>query len=405
MKIAIVHSHDHRDHVMINRVISTLVEAETDVCVIDCAKDTEERFAPGRSYGHNSVRHWQGDLLNKLVWPIVRRSGSSWLEDGYWRCVIHLSIVMNALRLGRLAASRKPDRYLACDLSAAAAGLLARKLSRAPVIYLAYEIESEQGSGEAVRLQRDVFRAWESVILPRVDQLVTPNQARADFYAQRHRLRSRPVVVRNCPPRMEARKSKHLQKQLGLPDSTRIVIYTGALIPHRGLDSLVKSAALFHRDIVLVLIGRQENYYRDSLLPLLDLPQLKDRVVFLPYIAPPEIMDYISSADLGVVIYEDVNLNNHFCAPTKLYEYIMLGVPVIAPDLPEPRAVITTYKVGIIVDSVDPESIAAAVNSFFVATCGDVAISEADFAEARLALNWQRESAALLGLMKSEERQ
>jgi len=388
---------------MINRVINTLIKANVAVSVVDCACAVEQE--PRKTYRHLGIRYWKAALLSKVVWPIVRRVGGLWLREQFWYTVAHLIIVVNALRMGRLAAGGKPDNYLACDLPAAVAGLFAKRLSTSPVIYMAYEIESEQGFGESARVQQKVRRTWESLVLPRVDYLVAPNQARADFYAQHHRLRKPPVVVRNCPPWLDVAKEKRLHTQLELPWNTKVVLYHGALIPYRALDNLVKSAEFFAHGTVLVMIGKQGEYYKSALLPLLDSVNLKHRVFFLPYISPAEIMDFVASADLGVVIYENVNLNNYLCAPMKLYEFIMLGVPIIACDYPEPRDVIRLYGVGVTVESTDPQVIAATVNEFFAKKTESGIAADVTFSKARQSLNWEIEGGKLMSLLMIKELQ
>lgn len=393
MKVAILHSHDHHPHIMLNRVIGTLIEAGADVCVVDCGRELAADSK--RPYKHIRCRFWEGSFLVKTLWPIVRRFGSSRLKDWFWRCIFDLRIRVNAARFGWRASVERPDYYVVTDISAAVAGLLARKFYDAPVILIAYEIESEQGFGESVRVQREALRAWERFVLPKVDYLVVPNQARADFYAERHKLRHAPIVVRNCPPKIHVARTKRLHQHLGLSEDTKIVLYHGALIPYRALGELVRSAAFFPQEAVLVIIGRRNEFFDATLLPLLESDVLRDRVFFVPFIAPTEIMDYVASADLGVVIYENLNLNNYLCAPTKLYEYMMAGVPVIASDYPEPREVIATYCAGITISATDPESIAAAVTDFFArkGTTG------AAFEAARDVLNWESESRKLMVLL------
>jgi glycosyltransferase involved in cell wall biosynthesis len=47
--------------------------------------------------------------------------------------------------------------------------------------------------------------------------------------------------------------------------------------------------------------------------------------------------------------------------PTKIFEYMSAGIPVIASDLPEIRAIVSTTKCGLLVNHLDPKSIAQAI--------------------------------------------
>jgi glycosyltransferase involved in cell wall biosynthesis len=110
-------------------------------------------------------------------------------------------------------------------------------------------------------------------------------------------------------------------------------------------------------------------------------------------------MPYVASADLGVVIYKNVSLNNYLCAPTKLYEYIMARVPVVACDFPVMRELLDEYPIGFVFDSDDPVSIADAVNRFFRTDSAQRDEMARTLGHARQRFNWEHESQELLQLL------
>jgi glycosyltransferase involved in cell wall biosynthesis len=66
----------------------------------------------------------------------------------------------------------------------------------------------------------------------------------------------------------------------------------------------------------------------------------------------------------GLLIYRP-DPNNLQAAPNKLFEYMCAGIPVIASDFPSFREIIEDVKCGILVDPLDPQAIARAIEYVF----------------------------------------
>jgi glycosyltransferase involved in cell wall biosynthesis len=81
------------------------------------------------------------------------------------------------------------------------------------------------------------------------------------------------------------------------------------------------------------------------------------------------------AADVGLwTLLANVGLNFKLALPNKVFEYLAAGVPLLAADLPEVRALVADYGVGACFDPDDPRSIAAGIERFvadpgFLADC------------------------------------
>jgi hypothetical protein len=109
------------------------------------------------------------------------------------------------------------------------------------------------------------------------------------------------------------------------------------------------------------------------------------------------VMPYVAGADLGIVIYEPINRNNYYCAPTKLYEFVMARVPVAVARLPELEGFLDEFPAGILVESLSPDGIAAAVNCFFAQSEGQHQAMAAVLERARASLSWEAQETLYLG--------
>jgi glycosyltransferase involved in cell wall biosynthesis len=86
-----------------------------------------------------------------------------------------------------------------------------------------------------------------------------------------------------------------------------------------------------------------------------------DRVVVHPPVKPNEVMEFACSADVGLQAQLDDGLNHRYCAPIKLFQYLMAGLPVIASDFPGMLEVVRDNEAGICVDPEDVDAIAAGI--------------------------------------------
>ena len=74
----------------------------------------------------------------------------------------------------------------------------------------------------------------------------------------------------------------------------------------------------------------------------------------LPPVAYEAIASLLRNYDVGIALYKNTNLNNYYCAPNKVYDYLMSGMPVIANDYPGLRKVIEHWRLGACVEDITP---------------------------------------------------
>jgi glycosyltransferase involved in cell wall biosynthesis len=385
-RICVLANQDYTTHPIIRRQLKTLQTEGYHVTVVD-----QGEARPAEPFVRR-VRPVSLTAAAKWPWRVLRRIDERRLGEPWWTVVYFLQVLLTAVRYWAIAVRQLPDFYHSHDLETLLPALAAGRIRRRPVIYDAHELTSEQGDPRSMR--KAVERWLERRLLPRVDYLIAPNAPRSEVYARRCELRNPPVIIRNCPPTTQVPRSDLLREKLGLSPETRIVVYHGALMEGRALDQLVAAAREFDPDIGLVLIGAETTYFQSVLKPL--ARSIPRRVHVIPFVEPDRVLDYVASADLGVVIYQNINLNNYLCAPTKLYEYLMVGLPVVASNFPEMLDLFSQFPVGRSFDPDDPSSIAAAINAFFRTGDEDRLEIEAAVQRARRQFTWEQESRKLL---------
>ena len=124
---------------------------------------------------------------------------------------------------------------------------------------------------------------------------------------------------------------------------------------------------------------------------------VQDRFHLIDPVPHKLVTSFIRSADVSLILIQDVCLSYRFCFPNKLLESLVAGVPVVASRLIELERIIDKTKAGVTVDQTDPAEIARNIM--------DVAQNRAKYApdETTIAIikdgySWERQTEALNAL-------
>ncbi|QTN48521.1 glycosyltransferase [Ectopseudomonas mendocina] len=311
------------------------------------------------------------------VFPLVRQVLS--------RLWAHMTILL------RVRCSR-PWVIHAHDVNMLPTAWIAAKLTGARLVYDAHEISS---SREGYAGLSQLVSAIESRIMPKAQGTITTTDARAKFFARAYGI-ARPLVLQNRPRYQAALTSTRIRDELQLEQPWPIVVYQGGLQQGRGLERLVRVAALVpNAYFVFIGGGRLDASLRSVAVEL----GLEERVRFIPMVALAELPSYTASADIGVQPIENTCLNHFTTDSNKLFEYVQAGLPVVASDLPEIRRVVRTHDLGLLVRPGDTEALAVALRSLV----NDVVKRQFYAGRSRHAsavLNWEAQEADLLELYR-----
>ncbi len=297
-----------------------------------------------------------------------------------------LSYTEFVIRTVHRALRLKADLYEAHDLPALFPALVAAKMRRKPIVYHAHELYPE--------MHKDLrfvgfWKFLEKIFVPRATLVVTPEEHRSRIYREEYGAARPPLTIANCPPYQPPIRSTKLREILaerGLTAET-IILYQGLLDPSRCVEELVAAAKSFDRGILLVLLGAGFKGL-DSLQAAVDAV---NNVVLLPRVQYNDLFQYTASADIGVLFYRNDCRNNYYCAPNKLYEFMMMGLPVITCDYPGLKKFVEGKELGYCVNPEKPEEIARAVNRLAADKAERARFSANGLRLAREEYNWQRE--------------
>ncbi|MEV0284259.1 glycosyltransferase [Kribbella sp. NPDC050820] len=165
------------------------------------------------------------------------------------------------------------------------------------------------------------------------------------------------------------------------PDRPEGLLYAGRVGAGRDLPTVVAAARQL-APFRTVLMGSVDPNYRLDLGPV---ETVAERSI-------DEVDDTLRSYGISLVTLTNTCENHRLALPNKLFHAVRAGVPVVAADLPELRAVVTQYKLGTLYTPGDPASLTTAVqdliNNYSTYTDG-VRSAASD-------LNWSNDAATLV---------
>jgi glycosyltransferase involved in cell wall biosynthesis len=290
------------------------------------------------------------------------------------------------------------DYLLSNDLDTLPANILASRIKRIPLVYDSHEYFTGVPELASRPKVRRIWERIEAFCLPRVRSMYTVNESIANLYRRQY---NREVsVIRNFPSTyvLPKRDKTLLRRELGLPTDKHIVILQGAGINiQRGAEEAV-SAMNYLENVLLLIVGGGD------VLPLLREmvaeQQLCEKVRFVPKQVPGILILYTQSADLGLSLDKDTNINYRFSLPNKLFDYIQARIPVLASRLPEVERIVENYGVGRICPDHNPATIAACISQILDDDAAKKVMAE-NLERAAAELNWEKERNKLLEIFKN----
>ena len=209
-----------------------------------------------------------------------------------------------------------------------------------------------------------------------------------------------PRIIWNGPsdyvPAEPPRRLWH--ERLGLSPETPVVLYLGLALAGRGIAQLCEAIGLVPGG-ALVVAGYGIDYERFRELAA-GLPHA-DRIHFTGPVVPADILDSIAAADVSAMPVEGDTLNHRLNTPTKLFDAMGAGVPVVASDLPGMAPIVRETGCGELCDPLDASDIARAIRAIVEApTERRAAYRQACLAAARDIYAWEHQASVLLDLYR-----
>jgi glycosyltransferase involved in cell wall biosynthesis len=215
-------------------------------------------------------------------------------------------------------------------------------ITKSKLIYDAHELNHDRNGQSA--MERKIVLLWESFFWSRIHLFITVSESIRRHYLETHGHKTSAIVLNSPIVSGESQESHSIgdiRSVMGLDREDVILLYVGALAEGRGIRLLLESAAQLPSKYHLVFLGEGE------LLPeIAECSKSVKAVHFLSPVPHDRIVDFISTADIGLCLLEPVSMSDKLALPNKFFDYAFAGLPILYSDFPEMSRVAQDFALG-----------------------------------------------------------
>lgn len=263
-----------------------------------------------------------------------------------------------------------------------------------PMPELMMTIFNKSATSLAVR----VIRRLEKWSIACVDRVITVNEACRKIFSERSCSAEKVAVIMNSPDSDIFRYRAAGSYPVRCSSAGFVMMYHGSLVERNGLALAVDALACLLRTIPqaeLRVYGKSTPYLESVMKKVREMG-LDKNVAYRGGRKLEELVTEIEACDVGVI----PNLRNTFTdinTPTRIFEYLALGKPVIAPNTPGIRDYFGSESL-IFFESGDLDDLARAMA--LTASSPEEAVRSAERGQqVYLEHSWQREREDLVDLV------
>jgi len=194
-------------------------------------------------------------------------------------------------------------------------------------------------------IQRRIERAYNSKTLQKSSKILVANEDTKEIVSSFYNVDKNKISI--IPNGVETKKfySKKEKK--------KIVIFSGAMYQHRGIDILLESLAkilLKIPDMKLQLLGNGPE--KDRLERIVEERGFSKNVEFKGWIDREKIPEYLAESKIGIGPLRSTTVTKN-ALPIKILEYMASSLPIISWENTLPKDVLKNGKNGFFVNSIN----------------------------------------------------
>lgn len=276
--------------------------------------------------------------------------------------------ILQMPRLYRIACNIEADCYHCNEVDSWMIGVLLKLVHQKQVVFDVHELYSDA-------FPRDHFPAWVYPYISSMlrllfrifsrftDRLVLANKALVADFPKTER---KQVLVQNFSSINDIRLEEvtKIRRDSNAYEKSYTAIHLGHISRVRGWPQILEALALMEsKNICLRIVGSFNDDSQEEFERRVRQLGLSERVFMEEWMPFPRAVERIVSSHFGLILFQPGLLSHVIGLPHKLFDYMLGGLPVIAPEFAQQIAsVIKNADCGILIDSSDAKQIAEALD-------------------------------------------
>jgi glycosyltransferase involved in cell wall biosynthesis len=295
-----------------------------------------------------------------------------------------------------IAKSIKTDLYIAHNLGALPAAVIAAQSNGAKVGYDAEDIHSGQFSAKidpAYRLNKYI----EEKYFDRTDYFTAASPLIAENYKKLYPY-LKPVVINN----VFLKTNNRIFEKNKPGEPLKLFWFSQTIGPARGIETIFAAMSITTAPVQLHLLGNDDANARSFIDKLTAENKLNQNQVQLHKpVAPDELFDFAAQFDIGLATETGETLNRDICLTNKIFTYLQCGLALIASDTQAQTLFLNQHSAcGLIYKKNDPKSLANCINDYVKDPVLLYQTRVSNHQLGQVQLNWENESLEFIALVK-----
>ena len=239
------------------------------------------------------------------------------------------------------------------------------------------------------------YQSKEKKILPFIDWIILAEDSYLKIYKNYQNI----SVIKNYPLISKESFPNETEYRHKTPE----LVYVGGVSRERGLFEMLKTIKILKQkfnNIKLKIIGTIDTKTKLQMNNIINSYKIKNNIIIYGKIPHPKIFNLLSQSNIGLCILHPTP-NYIKSLATKILEYMIAKLPVIASNFPLWEKIVEGNDCGICVDPLKPKKIAEAIE-YLIEHPSEAKQMGGNGKKAVLEkYNWENESKKLLEIYKN----